>query len=503
MNARSRIILSALSLIVLTMLVLGRLSAADFVQYDDPQTIATNPAFNPQPQLAKILAYWDIPELNLYIPLTYTVWGALAFVARVDQPDAIGSFLNPWVFHAANVALHCIAVLIVFAIVRSIVTCEAAAWIGAAVFAIHPLQVESVAWASGTKDVLCGLFTFASVFALIRRRQTHRAQWIIIGATFVLAACLSKPTGLVAPAMAVIVDTMIHRTPVRRSIVSLSSWFAIAIVFAIIGMRVQPPLTHETPALWMRPLVALDALAFYARQLIWPTGLSVDYGRTPARVLESGAIWWTWIAPIAVAIIVCAFRRRFIAPLALVVIGVAPVLGLIPFTFQTISTVADHYMYPAMLGIAMLVAMIASIGRVQRWIGFAVVIALSIRSFVAAGAWMNDDTLFANALTVNPRSAFSHTNWGVSFARRGENALAFEHFQAAVTVDPDYAFGHSNLAEMFRTAGRFREAAQEYRELLRIYRKQRSVDPQLIAGLERLIAQLENLPAQPASKEAR
>jgi hypothetical protein len=311
----------------------------------------------------------------------------------------------------------------------------------------------------------------------------------------VLAACLSKPTGIIAPAMAVVLDVLLLRTPWRRSLATLSSWFAIAIVFAIVGAIVQPPVTTDTPPLWLRPLVALDALAFYIWKIIWPARLAIDYGRTPAQIIASGAIWWTWLLPIAVAVVAIVFRRNrmLLASLLLFVIGVAPVLGFVPFTFQTISTVADHYMYPSMLGVAVLVGMFASRGAAFRRIGLGLVVAMSARSFVAAGAWQNNDALFFNALNVNPRSAMSHTNWGVALAQRGDHHAALDHFAQAVAVDPDYAFGRLNLANLLRAQGRHAEAAREFRELLRLYRKQRNVDPHLIAGLERLIEQLEQL----------
>jgi len=99
------------------------------------RTIASRPGNNINPPtLAKIIEYWRKPEGNLYIPITYNVWGALAFLARVDQADESGSFLNPWVYHTANLLIHCATTLIVFAILRVLVSnCRRAALIGAAI----------------------------------------------------------------------------------------------------------------------------------------------------------------------------------------------------------------------------------------------------------------------------------------------------------------------------------------------------------------------------------
>src|SRR5256885_486506 len=93
---------SAILLVVLVLVTLGRLFTHEFVQFDDPLTIANNPAFNP-PNVAAFARYWVKPAEALYVPLTYSVWGALAFVAQVKVADESGSMLNPLVYHSANV----------------------------------------------------------------------------------------------------------------------------------------------------------------------------------------------------------------------------------------------------------------------------------------------------------------------------------------------------------------------------------------------------------------
>ena len=112
--------------------------------------LANNAAFNP-PNLALIAEYWARPAEALYAPLTYSVWGALAFVAHVNQADESGSTVNPWVYHSANVLIHVITTLLVYTILKRLRRHEWAALIGAAIFAVHPVQVETVAWASGQK----------------------------------------------------------------------------------------------------------------------------------------------------------------------------------------------------------------------------------------------------------------------------------------------------------------------------------------------------------------
>ena len=171
---------AALILSVLVFASLGRLCMDEFVQWDDPQTIANNPAFNP-PTILRIAAYWCKPAEALYTPLTYSVWGSLSYIAQVSQPDESGSTLNPWVFHFANVLIHLAATLFVFSILNRILRNNWAALFGATIFAVHPVQVEAVAWASGTKDLLCTLFIAASIDAFIDYRTSGEKRSSLAG----------------------------------------------------------------------------------------------------------------------------------------------------------------------------------------------------------------------------------------------------------------------------------------------------------------------------------
>src|SRR4051812_36290366 len=144
-------------LLLLVLASMGRICTNEFAGWDNPSNISRNPDFDP-PTLKGIAGYWLKPTQGMYIPLPYTIWGLLAYVARVEQPDLSGSRINPWVYHSANLAVHALTSLLVLATLRRMGLRAWAAWMGAAVFAVHPLQVETVAWASGLRDLLCTLF---------------------------------------------------------------------------------------------------------------------------------------------------------------------------------------------------------------------------------------------------------------------------------------------------------------------------------------------------------
>src|SRR5438093_1736288 len=161
--------LSAPAAVILIVLVgaaaFGRVAKFEFLSWDDYQTVAGNPQLNP-PTSRSIASFWTHPQVDLYIPVTYTVWAFAANAAAVPQPPppnppATGWALDARVFHTLNLALHLAAACIVFLLLRDLLggagSADLAAVAGALLFALHPVQVEPVAWISGMKDVLMGL----------------------------------------------------------------------------------------------------------------------------------------------------------------------------------------------------------------------------------------------------------------------------------------------------------------------------------------------------------
>jgi hypothetical protein len=483
-----------IGLIALTLLAMGRVCTHEFVEWDDPSTIARNPDFAP-PSIARIARYWTTPAGSLYVPLTYSTWGALAYVAQLPQPDDFGSTLNPWIYHSFNLLLHAATTLLVFLLLLEL---RFAAWpaaVGAAVFAVHPVQVEAVAWASGTKDLLCSLLVVCSMIAIVRYR--HRpTTWRCLGCwCAVLLACLSKPTGIIAPFFCLIVDTMILRTHWRQSLRLLWPGFVIALIFAIVGRIVQPQISAAYTPWFIRPLVAADAIAFYLWKIVWPMKPNIDYGRTPEAIVRSGVIYLTWIAPVALALILWRFRRRASAAFPAIfvaLVGVAPVLGLVGFTFQSYSTVSDHYLYPAMIGVAMLCALLfARVNRSpMRWGAAAVIALLTGVSIYSEGFWRNSQSLFTRAIEVNPRSFAAYTNRAVDLGRHGRDQEAVADLRRAIEINPDYAFAHLNLARHQMRHADPAGALASFRRVFEIYSTQKNYDPALAAGVEAAIASM-------------
>ena len=441
----------------------GRSVGHGFLFWDDRAFISENPLIA-HPSAANLLALWRTPLHDLYAPLTYTLWGLLS--------AAFGA--QPWAFHLTNVALHTVNAGLVFAVLRHLVKEDGgkAALAGALLFAAHPVQCEAVAWASETKDLLSALFSLIAIhqYLVFRERESRRAY--LSASVAFLCALLAKPTAVIAPALLVILNHALHRRGWAGSFRGLTLWFVAGAAFTLIASRVQPAaetLRYVAP-LWLRPVVALDALTFYLGKIVWPRNLVPDYGRTSASLVASGALAYTWIP--AVALLSSAWGVRRALPwmavaMALFVTALLPVLGLVPFDFQYYSNVADHYLYLPMLGPALGLAVahrrLARLGRLVVPPALAGLLALS---FVQASYWRDDATLYARTLAVNPRSFMAYNNMGQMLEAQGRLEDALVQYREALGTFPACQDALNNVGNVLYKQGKYDEAIRHYTDVI-------------------------------------
>ena len=472
-----------LLLIVVTLAIFSPIGNHEFV-WDDRSNVTENPYLR-QVTGANVLSFWQRPYQQLYIPLTYTVWaGIAAFAANPTAGARQG--LAPGPFHMVNLILHTLSVLVVYVILRLLIRNEWAAGAGALLFGLHPLQVEAVSWVTGMKDLLGGLLSLVALWQYLVFAGSVGAEGQKEAATglkglnvhyrmatsvFVLAL-LAKPSAVAVPVVAWVLDYGLLKRSSKQSGKLLGGWLLLAVVFIGLTAWVQPVAQVESLSpLWARPLIALDALAFYLYKLILPFGLSVDYGRTPALVMERGWAYYTWILPVGLAVLLWVWRARaryFITAAALFAAGLLPVLGLLSFGFQQISTVADRYVYLGMLGPALALAWALSqwTSKVTMAVVFTVLAALALLSAVQVRYWHDDVTLSQHALELNAKSWLAHYYAGTGSARAGAIDEAARHFTAALTLKPGYIDAHFGLGNMLAMKGNLDEAIQHYRTVL-------------------------------------
>lgn len=447
---------------------LAPVTGNDFINWDDHEQITLNPDFNPV-RFGRMVEYWKGPYVGSLYPVSYNLFGALTVVAR--QPDGR---IDPFAFHLASLVIHIASALLVLAILRLLIKRDWAACAGAVLFAVHPVQVEAVAWVSGMNTLLFALFSLWAIWQyLLAGRPGVSANLralLLLSATigFVLALW-TKPTAVVTPLIAGLL--VLARPSLKPAIGILIAWLVLAIPIIWITRTLQGgELITPTP-IWTRPFVAGDAIAFYLYKLIWPVQLLVDYGRTPQFVRTHQWTWFFLAVPAALAILCWRWRHRhprMSIGLAVFVVALLPVLGLTPFDVQMISTVTDRYLYLAMLAVALVLA--AGLARARSGVLYGMVvvvlIVLAARSNMRARQWKNEFTLFVPELRANPRSLAAHQVLGVTYSAAGKHELAAHHFQEALETKPDDPRSLYNLGNLLLSLERFDDAIARYQAAL-------------------------------------
>jgi Flp pilus assembly protein TadD len=472
---------AAVVLTGVVLLIYVRLFGAAFVEYDDDVHVYANPLLNP-PSFANLGQFWAHGYHGLYNPLSFTFWSALAAVARLptETQSTLGQSitLDPTLFHATNIGLHAANACLCFVLLQKLVKSRVAALAGALIFAVHPLQVESVGWISQLRGLSSGAFALLALILLIRSRgsaEGSRSAHTSLGGAVALttAAMLCKPSAVVLPLVALAIDRVMLGTTWRRALGTALVLTACVVPLAWVNALVQPTFPEGAARLWQRPFVAGDALAFYIYKTFVPFDLAVEYGRTPREVLSDAWGYARWVLP--VALLALAFVKRERHRLAwlgslLFAIFFLPNLGLIPFAFQAHSTVADRYAYLSMLGAGLVVADVLTTTpwRMGLRAAAGVILLLAIRSFDQSSYWLDNLSFLQHTVEVNENVAFAQNNLANILFRENRPSEAIAHLEKAVASEPDYALAHNNLALALVKEGRLDEAEPHFRKAVEL-----------------------------------
>ncbi|MFO1487944.1 MAG: tetratricopeptide repeat protein [Verrucomicrobiota bacterium] len=423
--------------------------------------------------------------------------------------------LNPLGFHLTNLGLHVFASLLLWRVLS--VLQISGAWLAAALFACHPVQVESVAWVTERKNVLSAVFYFSAALAFFRFYElgAQKVSWrraFFYGLAFFLymAALLSKTITCSLPAALLLIIWWKSGTLRSRDFLAVAPMFMVGIVFSIGTVFLEQNHVGASGPEWLlsfaeRVLIAGRALWFYIFKLIVPANLIFIYPRWQL----APHLWWQWLYPSA-ALLVLFSMWRFRAllgrgPLVAVLFFAGtlfPALGFVNVYPMRYSFVADHFQYLACVGVFVLFASGAC--RFPRLILIPVALLLVFLglSRQQAAAYVDVKILWESTLRKNPSCWMAHNNLGMIFKEEGRideavvhyrEALrlnseypeahynlgivsyqskqiddALFHFQAAVRLKPEDAEARNNLGATLRAKGRLDEAIFQFREALKL-----------------------------------
>lgn len=469
----------------------------DFVSWDDNAFIYNNPYLDPVTP-AHVAEFWKGPKppyQYLYAPLAYTAWAAISAIDRGGSSSVHTRRFTPALFHAMNLVCHIVCVFLVFFLLRKLVKNDWPACAGALLFALHPLQVASVAWVSQLKGIMAALFSFCALLYYVKYAEGYGSPgnrrskifYAVALAAFLLAI-LSKSSAVVVPLIAAVIDRLLLKRGWKAIAFSLGPWLLAALPIALIAKETQ--ITGFNGAgcqLWFRPFVALDAVAYYVYKLLWPATLCIDYGRNPLFIWHHGIAIFSWLVPGSVLLcgIIAKSRNAYLqAGAAIFVLSLLPISGLLPFQQQYYSTIDDRYAYFAIFGAALAASAFMANRRFPGSdIAAAIVlVVLGVKSSCQASTWRNDVALYNHAIRVNPQSGLAYNNLGYYyFTVAGNYAAAEKGYQAAIDRLSDCETAYYNLGLVYERTDRVPAAIAAYTKAVRINPKYGEAQKQLAA----------------------
>jgi len=416
--------------------------------------------------------WFDIGATQQFYPVVYS---AFWLEHRLWGDDTLG-------YHVVNVVLHAGSAFLLALILRRLSV--PGAWLAAALFALHPVYVESVAWMTELKNTLSGVFYLAAMLAYLRFDASRRLPAYALAAALFVLALLSKTVTATLP-MALLVVFWWQRGTIswRRDVLPLVPFVVVGVAGGLTTAWIERSLLGARGAefqfsLVERFLIAGRAIWFYLATLAWPTNLIFVYPRWEI----SQATWWQYLFPAGVAVLVAVAwlaRKRSRAPLAALLLfcgTLFPVLGFFnvyPFRF---SFVADHFQYLASAAVIVLFSA-AVVTLAGRWhvrpavaTGAAAVVLGSVlapltwaQSLQYAGA----ETLYRMTLRANPSCWLARVNLGILLVDDRPDE-AEPNFREALRLRANLPEGHYNLGCILHRRGQLEEARFQYTEALRL-----------------------------------
>ena len=449
-----------------------------FINYDDNDYVTAN--IHVQNGLT-----WDGFQWAFLNPVSSN-WHPLTMLSHMLDCQIFG--LAPWGHHLTSVLLHALNGVLVFILLRQMTGAIGRSLLVAALFAVHPLRVESVAWVAERKDVLSSAFGLLALIFYgryarpeIENRKSKIKNYCLSFLCLALGL-MSKAMLVTWPFVLLLLDFWplgrFQRSGIWRLVREKIPFFALAAAMSVVTFLVQQHggamSAGDHIPFGARCGNAMVSYWGYLEKIFWPADLAVFYPYPgywpPTRVLLAGAA----ILVVSGLLFVRWRRQPFLLMGWLWFAGtLVPVIGLVQVGEQAM---ADRYTYLPSLGI--LILMVWGAGDLtRRWrpparslsvAGLAAVALCLVLTRQQLGCWRDSETLFRHALAVTEDNYFAHDNLGTALATRGQMDEAIGHFQEVLRLKPDLAAARNNIGYALDMIGRTDQAISQFQEALRL-----------------------------------
>ena len=481
----------------------AQMESHQFINWDDPYYISNNPMVSAG--LSWLGVGWA------FTTGIVANWHPLTWISHMLDSSFFGPTAKA--AHLVNLVWYIGCVILAFFLFLRLNAAPAAAFFMAAFFGLHPLHVESVAWAAERKDLLCAFFFLAATLAYLGyARQQNPARYLLVTGLFVLSL-LAKPMAVTWPCVALLLDYWpLKRLDVRgRAIYEKIPWFILSITSSIITIIVQNK-SEAVKSLVDFPLVnrlanAIMSYLEYIRQSLWPFGLTVFYPYS-YTINTLGALAACCVLTFISAVAIWQRRQRpyLLWGWLFYLCVLIPVIGIVQVGAQSH---ADRYTLLPQLGIILSIGLLLDKTLIAKNLRYAaatimtiVITALMVLTFWQISYWKDSQTLFKQNLDVagendlahfnlgtayyeenqlelavthlltaakmNPADATTYNNMGMAYAKMNQVTSAEAAFKKAISLDPDIAQPHFHLAVLKFSQGNFDEATKHLDEAARL-----------------------------------
>jgi Flp pilus assembly protein TadD len=459
-----------LALAVITFAVFGRTAGFQFVNYDDNKYVYDNPVVERGLTLKGAAWAFTYGEIGHWHPLTW--------LSHMADCQVYGLWAGG--HHLTNVALHTLAAMLLFLALREMTGSLWRSAFVAAVFAVHPLRAESVAWIAERKDVLSGVFFMLTLWVYARyARQPSRGRHLAALAAFALGL-LSKNTLVPLPFLLLLLDwwPLQRLTPATlwRLVKEKTPLFLLS-VGSCVATSLVPEKVPDAGRLSILDRIGNAAVSYgiYLRQMIFPAGLANPYPYPPNGLsFWSVALAFVLLAVISAIVVACRNKRPYLLVGWLWYAGMlVPMIGLVQISYYSH---ADRYTYLPGIGLAL--AGTWAVGDWSlRWkhrqavlggVAAMVIGVLMICAWKQTVYWQDSETLWTHTLKCTAGNSVAHYNLGLDLDHKGRVDEAIAHYQKALQIDPGYEDSHYSLGNAFAEQGQLDEAIAQFQKALQI-----------------------------------
>jgi hypothetical protein len=448
--------LLGLSLVVVTLIAYGPALHAGFV-WDDDQNVTDNWVIKRADGLHRL---WFTASTVDYYPMTFSLFW---LEWRLWANHAPG-------YHLVNVLLHAFSAVLLWRVLLRLKI--PGALLAAALFALHPVNVESVAWISERKNTLCMFFYAGTLLCWLKYDDSGRGRWYGLALAAFALALLSKtavtPLPLVLLGMAWWRHGRVGWEDVRRVV----PFFVMAAALGLVTVWFQNYhlITHDivrTDGFWSRLAGAGWAVWFYLYKAALPLNLIFVYPRW--QIDAGNVLSYIPLLLLAAAFVLCWRRqggwgKALFFGLGYFVVMLLPILGFINVYYMRYSLVADHWEYFAIIGPIVLAAIIIR----RPVVAAALLMALGALTWTQCGMYTDANTLWQTTIRRNPNCWIANNNLAIRLSRAGCTAEAIPYFQKALEIRPADAASQYNLGSGHMVLGQMEEAMLHYQKALEI-----------------------------------